>query len=111
VPLPSGTSALGAYAMPEREKNGVNESPAAHHHLNPSRTPRSLLTNKCRTKLFFCPTCFCRPTTNAWRFVVGSTLDPVTNWWLVEVSAEFVVVGFQEVGDLGGKPRMNAAEH
>jgi hypothetical protein len=93
------TSPLGVYVVPEREQHGVNESPSAHNQLILSRTPRSLLTKKCRTNIFFCPTFFCQLKTNAswfplW-FVVSSSLDLVTNWSLVELAAQ--------VGD-GGVP-------
>jgi hypothetical protein len=40
-----------------------------------------------------------------------SSLDPFLRWWLVDRSTQFVVVGFLEVGDLSGKPRMNADKH
>jgi hypothetical protein len=34
------TSPLGVHVVPGRDQHGVNESPSAHHQLNPSRTPR-----------------------------------------------------------------------
>jgi hypothetical protein len=109
------TSPLGVHAASEHEQHGVNQSPSVHHQLNPSRNPLFFADKTMSDKNIFLSYMFLSAQ-DEWlavplRFVVSSSLDPVTNWCVVERAARFVMADFLEAVDFNGEPRMNADQH
>jgi hypothetical protein len=81
------TSPLGVHVVPGREQHGVNQSPSVHHQLNPSRNPLFFADKNMSDKNIFLSHMFLSAQ-DEWlavplRFVVSSSLNPVTNWWCV----------------------------
>jgi hypothetical protein len=86
------TSPLGVHVVPGREQHGVNQSPSAHHQLNPSRNPLIFGDKNMSDTNIFLSDIFLSAQ-DEWlavplRFVVSSSLDPVTNWCVVERAAQ-----------------------
>jgi hypothetical protein len=81
------TSPLGVHAASEHEQHGVNQSPSAHHQLNPSRNPMFFADKKMLDKNIFLSYIFLSAQDECLAvplsFVVSSSLDPITNWWCV----------------------------